>query len=132
MRKSLMLVAAVVVPSVLFACGGSKPAAPGAAAAAPAPAAAPAESAAAPAATAVVADAIGVPECDNYVKKYMECVGSKVPEVARAQYKAAFDQAVAAWKQVAATPEGRSGLAAACTQAQTAAAQAMTSYGCTF
>jgi hypothetical protein len=78
------------------------------------------------------ADTIGVPECDNYVKKYMECVGSKVPEVARGQFKTAFDATVASWKQIAATPEGKTGLAAACSQATTAASQAMTAYGCTF
>src|SRR5580704_11112127 len=48
---------------------------------------------------------IGVPECDDYIKKYSECVGSKVPEIARAQYRAAFDQIQRGWQQAAATPE---------------------------
>src|SRR5258706_14939310 len=110
MRRHLLLVVACAAVS-LVACGkGAEQAA--------APAAAPSS-------TMAAADSIGVPECDNYVKKYMECVGSKVPEVSRAQYKVAFDAAVASWKQVAATAEGRAGLAAACGKAQAAAAQAM-------
>jgi len=75
---------------------------------------------------------IGVPECDTYVKKYMECVGSKVPESARAQYQAAFEAAQQAWRQAAVTPEGKAGLAAGCKAAQTAAEQAMKTYGCSF
>jgi hypothetical protein len=121
MRKNLSSLVLAALPCLLVACGGDKAApAPAAAAAPEAPAAAPA------------ADSIGVPECDTYVTKYMACIGDKVPEAARTQYKAAFDQAIAAWKQVAATPEGRAGLATACSQAQAAAAQAMTAYGCTF
>jgi hypothetical protein len=82
---------------------------------------------------ATIADhSIGVPECDNYVKKYMECVGSKVPESARAQYQAAFDAAQQAWRQAATTPEGKAGLAAGCKAAETAAEQAMKTYGCSF
>jgi len=136
MRRNRSFVAFAAV-AMLVACGKSaeKPAAPAAteapvAASAPAaaPAAAPAEGSTMMAST----NTIGVPECDNYVTKYMECVGSKVPEASRAQYKAAFDAAVAGWKQVATTPEGKAGLAAACSQATTAAAQAMTAYGCTF
>ena len=134
MRRNLSLVVFAAV-SLLVACGKSaeKPAAAPAAAETPAatataPAAAPAEGSTMMAAT----DSIGVPECDNYVKKYMECVGSKVPESARVQYKAAFDAAVASWKQIAVTPEGKAGLATACTQATAAAAQAMTAYGCAF
>ncbi len=126
MRRNLSLLVVFAALSLLVACGGGgdKPAA-SAAPQATAPAAAPSS-------TMAASDSIGVPECDNYVKKYMECVGSKVPEAARAQYKTAFDAALAAWKQAASTPEGRAGLAAACSQAQAAAAQAMTAYGCTF
>jgi hypothetical protein len=125
MQRILSSFVAVAALSTLVACGkgADQPAA--------APAA-PAASSVAPAAATASTDSIGVPECDAYVTKYMQCVGTKVPEMSRAQYKAAFDQAIAAWKQAAATPQGRAGLAAACTQASTAAAQAMTAFGCTF
>ncbi|QQR75938.1 MAG: hypothetical protein IPJ17_10335 [Holophagales bacterium] len=74
----------------------------------------------------------GVAECDQYIRKYMDCIASKVPEAARAQYQAAFDQTVATWKAVAVDPNGKAGLAAACKAAETAAAPAMQAYGCTF
>jgi hypothetical protein len=41
-----------------------------------------------------------------------------------------FEQSKAAWKQAAATPEGRQGLAMGCTQAEAMAKQAMAAYGC--
>lgn len=131
-NRSLVVFAAL---SVLVACGKSaeKPAAPAAAEApAAATATAPAAEPAGGSTMMAAADTIGVPECDNYIKKYMECVGSKVPDVARAQYKTSFDAVVASWKQIASTPDGKAGLATACSQATAAAAQAMTAYGCAF
>jgi hypothetical protein len=91
---------------------------------------------AAPAATAaggaltVAAGDFGVPECDSYMKKYIACIDAKVPEMMRAPLKQAFDQQKAAWKQAAATPEGRAGLAMGCTQAEAATKQSMSTYGC--
>ena len=81
--------------------------------AAGAPAAAPATAPAAAAATATTAAApaavseFGVPECDNYLTKYMACIDSKVPEGARATVRQALDQTKAQWKQAAATPAGQ-------------------------
>jgi hypothetical protein len=85
-----------------------------------------------PASTAVAAGEFGVPECDTYMAKYKACLESKVPADARPMMKQGFDQTAAAWRQVAATPQGKSGLAAACVQAQTMAKQTMAPYGCTF
>jgi hypothetical protein len=101
----------------------------------PAPAAKPAAPAASTAAAPAAAPAggtseFGVPECDRYVKNYMACVENNVPEAARAGVRSSFDQARAAWKQAAATPEGRQGLAMACQQSEAATKQAMAAYGC--
>jgi hypothetical protein len=74
----------------------------------------------------------GVPECDRYLQKYMACVDSKVPEMARAAMRQSFDQTKVQWKQAAATEQGRTGLAAACTQAEATAKQAMAAYGCSW
>jgi hypothetical protein len=109
--------AALALAVVAAACGGKQPEkkmapAPGVEAAAPA------------------ADAIGVPECDTYIQKYEACIDAKVPEVARASVKSAFDQVRASWKTAAATPEGKAGLAAVCTQAMDTAKQSMGAYGC--
>lgn len=119
----------------------AKPAAP--AAPATAPAAAPAATTPPPAAPAapatetpaaaapVTADSVGVPECDNYISKYLACVSGKVPEASRAQLQASLDQMRTAWKQAAATDAGKASLAQACTAANDAAKQSMTAFGCT-
>jgi len=92
----------------------------------------PATVAAQPAATApaMAAGDFGVPACDQYMKKYMACVDSKVPEAGRAMMRQSLEQTKAAWKQAASTPQGRDGLSMACAQAETAAKQAMSAYGC--
>ena len=43
-----------------------------------------------------------------------------------------MEQTKAQWKQAAATPEGRAGLAMGCKAATDAAKTAMQAYGCTF
>ena|SRR5947209_6979630 len=77
-------------------------------------------------------DKIGVPECDDYIAKYEACVNSKVPESMRASVKASMDMARKTWKDAAATPQGRAGLATACKQALDTAKTAMSSYGCSW
>jgi hypothetical protein len=72
----------------------------------------------------------GVPECDDYMKKYVACVDSKVPDASRQALKQALDQTKAAWKQAAATPGGKAALATGCTQALATAKQALGMYGC--
>jgi hypothetical protein len=56
-------------------------------------------------------DAIGVKECDDYMKKWADCY--KDPAM-KAAAKPGLDQTVAAWKQAAATPQGKAGLATSC------------------
>lgn len=75
-------------------------------------------------------DSVGVPECDDYITKYQNCLKGRVPEAAQAALKGAFDTTVTEWKKVAATPEGKSGLAMGCKQALEASKQAMGAYGC--
>lgn len=76
-------------------------------------------------------DAIGVPECDEYITKYQACVSGKVPEAARASLAQSIDSMRTAWKSAASTSEGKAGLASACKQAREAAMGAMGAYGCT-
>ena len=124
--------AVLAVALVTFACGGEQ--------APPPPATTATTAAAAPAATMAPAAApamaaagdFGVPACDSYMKKYMACIDSKVPEQARAMMRQSLDQAKAQWKQAASTPQGRDGLTMACTQAEAAAKQATAAYGCTW
>jgi hypothetical protein len=93
---------------------------------------APTPAAQAPAAAAPAPVEFGVPECDEYLTKYLTCIDSKVPEAARASVRQSVEQTKAAWKQAASTPEGKAGLAMGCKQATEAAKMAMTAYGCTF
>ncbi len=122
-RLALGLVAVATIG--LTACsGGGQPAAT------PPPAtAAPVATAPPPAATA---SEFGVPECDDYLTKYLACIDSKVPEAARVSVRQSLDQTKAQWKQAAATPEGKAGLAMGCKAASDAAKTAMSAYGCTW
>jgi hypothetical protein len=124
-RASFGLVAAAAA-FTLAGCGGGEPAQP--AASAPPPAAA---ATAAPAASTTATE-FGVPECDDYFKKYLACIDSKVPEAARAQVRQGLDQTKAAWKQAAANPDAKAALATGCKQATETAKTAMTAYGCTW
>ncbi len=72
---------------------------------------------------------IGVPECDDFLKKYDSCT-SKVPEMVRAQYENAGKQMRDQWKKLADNPETRGSLAAACKQAVEQQATAWKLYGC--
>src|SRR6476620_7353880 len=87
-----------------------------------------------PATTAPVAagEKIGVPECDDFIAAYDACVSSKVPETARAQYKTAIAQWRSSWSKLAANPNTKATLAAACKQSAESARASMKSYGCTF
>lgn len=76
------------------------------------------------------ADSIGVPECDEYIKKYEACVMSKVPEAMRATFKNSLDQSRTAWKAAAANPQSKATLGAACKQAHETAKSSLAAYSC--
>lgn len=99
----------------------------------PPPATQPAANAPLTSGVGTVADGdFGVAACDQYMRKYVACVDSKVPEAGRVMMRQSLEQTKAAWKQAASTPQGRDGLAAACVQAESTAKQAMAPYGCTW
>ena len=77
-------------------------------------------------------DKVGVPECDDFIAKYEACINSKVPESARSMVKANLDSMRKAWKDAAATPQGKAGLAQGCKQALDNAKTTMGSYGCSW
>jgi hypothetical protein len=81
---------------------------------------------------AAAGDSVGVAECDQYLAAYESCLKEKVPAAARDMLKSSFESTRASWRQAAATPEGRAGLAQACKAARDSARQAMASYGCQF
>jgi hypothetical protein len=124
MKSRISILGVLVV--VAAACGGHETTPP--------PATQP-PAAAAPATTAPAASGaaeFGVPECDDYLKKYMACIDSHVPEAGRAMMRQQLDQTKEQWKQAAATAEGRSALGVGCKAAMDAARTATAAYGCTF
>ena len=123
MDRRIVAVCMGGVLAASVACGGSQATS----------SAKPASTAPATTTTATVAKGdFGVPECDEYMTKYLACIDSKVPEAARAQVRQSLDQTKATWKQAATTPEGKSALAMGCTQATATAKTAMSAYGCTW
>src|SRR5262245_29088532 len=125
-RNRVLSLVAVGGSLILGACNeGNKPAP---AANPPATTAAAATSASA----SVAAGDFGAPECDEYMKKYLACIDSKVPEAARPSMKQALDAQKSAWKQAASTPEGRSALATGCKTAAEQTKTAVQAYGCTW
>jgi hypothetical protein len=82
--------------------------------------------------TTASGDKRGVAECDEYIQKYEACVNSKVPEAMRASVKGSMETARKMWKDAAATPQGKAGLATACKQALETAKSSMGSYGCSW
>jgi hypothetical protein len=123
--RTVAAILAVGLLSVTAACTG------GASAEKPAKTAN-AETSQATTGSASASGTIGIPECDNYMTKYRECIEAKVPDSVKASVRQSLDQTTAAWKQAAATPEARSSLAQACQQATDAAKMAMQAYGCSF
>jgi len=85
-----------------------------------------------PPATANSSTSIGVPECDDFIAKYDACVSSKVPEVARAQYKSTIEQWRTSWKQLSGNPQTRASLVQACKSAAEQARTSMKTFNCEF
>lgn len=78
-----------------------------------APAAKPEEKKGEAAAPAAGGGDVGVAECDDYIKKMEGCMG-KMPAEAKTAMEQGFKQSKDAWKQAAATPQGKEGLKTAC------------------
>ena len=84
------------------------------------------------AATTASGEQIGVPECDNFLNTYESCVSTKVPEAQRAQFQTIMTNWRTEWKRLAADPQTKAGLVAACKQHMETARAQMRAYNCTF
>lgn len=78
------------------------------------------------------ADSVGVPECDEYIKKYEACLTKITEKAPQAQpgLKSAFEQQRKGFKDLAANPTTKAGLPNACKQAMDAAKQSTSAYAC--
>jgi len=94
----------------------------------------PAAPAASPAATTAASQtgAVGVPECDAFLKAYEACVHDKVPAAARPTFDTTLANWKKAWHDQAANPQTKGALAAACKTAHDNARTTMKAYNCTF
>jgi hypothetical protein len=80
------------------------------------------------------ADSVGVPECDDYIKKYEACltkIAKDAPQV-QPSLKTSFDAQRNAIKQAVSTAEGKKMMATQCKQYVDSAKQATTAYACTW
>lgn len=81
--------------------------------------------------TAAAATAItGIPECDQFLAAYEQCLIDRIPAGASAQMRTGIEQWKTAWKMMADNPGTRSALPAACGQARDASAPTLKAYGC--
>jgi hypothetical protein len=79
-----------------------------------------------------VAQDIGIPACDTFLKSYETCIGSKVPAANQAQMRGALDQVKANWKAVASTADGKKSLEPVCKQTADQLKQQVAALGCTW
>lgn len=75
-------------------------------------------------------DSIGVPACDEYIQKYTDCVGSKVPDAQKALMEKSLKTMKEAWKKAASTEAGKKGLEQACKTAMETAKKTMSAFKC--
>ena len=76
-------------------------------------------------------DKVGVPECDEYIAKVEACL-AKVPAAGQPAVKTSLDAMRKSWRDAAATPQGKAGLAAGCKQALETAKTTYNAYGCSW
>ena len=131
MQRSTLLVFSLLCAVVLLGCYKSGPASNANSAATNTNKAASTPATSTSSTTASV-DKVGVPECDDFIARYDACMTDKVPEMARAPYKTTLAQWRKSWHDLAANPQTKATLAAACKQAIETARTSMKSYNCTF
>jgi len=75
---------------------------------------------------------VGVAECDTFITAYENCVTTKVPEAARAQFRTTLTTWRTEWKKLADNPQTRPTLVNVCKTHLENARTQMKAYGCTF
>ena len=127
--RRVVLFTLVVLMIAAAGCQSKSESAPPAATAAPAAATAPAS--ATPVATAAPGE-IGIAECDDYIRKWESCLATKITGEVKEQTRVALDATREGWKRMAATPDGRAALDAACKEAVELGRMQVAAHGCTW
>lgn len=84
--------------------------------------------------TTASTDSVGVPECDEYIKKYEACltkIAEKAPQV-QSTLKTTFEQQRNGLKQSASTDQGKAMLPTQCKQMMETSKQATAAYSCSW
>lgn len=83
-------------------------------------------------ASTALAQDIGVPTCDTFLKNYEACIASKAPAQTQGQMRAALEQVKTNWKAVAATADGKKQLEPVCKQTADQLKQQVAPLGCSW
>ena len=75
---------------------------------------------------------IGVPECDDYIRKYRACLAEKVPEEKRDEFRRTIDEQQRKWQDAVAGGTDTAQVADQCKSAVADANAKLAEYGCTF
>jgi hypothetical protein len=78
------------------------------------------------------AEEIGVPECDQYIRNYENCLMQKVPPTRQADLRAALDDEKRRWHAAMIDGASKETLAQQCRSAASLARTTMGDYGCDF
>jgi hypothetical protein len=78
------------------------------------------------------AQTIGIPACDDFLKKYEMCVTSKIPSQQRAMFQTQFDEMRKAWSEAAKNAAAKATLESTCKQSAEQTKAMMANFGCTF
>jgi hypothetical protein len=75
-------------------------------------------------------DLVGVPECDDYLKKYEACLDLNVPAEVRGAFRKSLEQTRNSWRAASSTPEGAKNLGLVCKQIRESRKRELVPYGC--
>ena len=82
--------------------------------------------------TALAAEPIGIAACDDFLTKYEMCVADKIPTAQQGAFNGQIEQLRADWVSLAANPQTRPTLEAACVTSAEQTKVATASFGCEF
>lgn len=81
---------------------------------------------------ALAAEPIGIAACDDFLTKYEMCVTDKIPAAQQDAFKGQIEQLRAGWITLAANPQTKPTLEAACVTSAEQMKTAVASFGCAF
>ena len=82
--------------------------------------------------TALAAEPIGIAACDDFLIKYELCVADKIPAAQQETFNGQIEQMRASWVALAANPQTKPTLEAACVTSADQMKAAVSAFGCAF